>query len=336
MKFHFLGTSAGSPTVERNVTSLAITFEQRSGWYMVDCGEGTQQRILRTSLSLPKLKKIFITHMHGDHIYGLPGILTSRGLMCGAERPIEIYGPKGIKKYVETVLKLSYTRMHYPINIFEFQKSGELYKSDDETVSVVELSHDIPSYAYVLEESSKPGTFDVEKAKAAGIPPGPLFGQLTAGKTIKLADGKEYSGKDFIGPEKKGRTIVVGGDNDSPGLLSDALKKACLLIHESTHTEEVRENLKWNSKHSTAKSVGEVAQKAKLKNLILTHFSPRFSIRSSEDQPHSIEVVRKEAESVYDKGNLFLARDCDIFRLDREGQVSLEYRRQSRKRSQKS
>lgn len=333
MKFHFLGTSAGSPTVERNVTSLAITFEQRSGWYMVDCGDGTQQRILRTSLSLPKLKKIFITHMHGDHIYGLPGILTSRGLMCGAESGIEIYGPKGIKQYIETVLKLSYTRVHYPIKIHEFHEAGELYNSDEETVSIVALSHDVPSYAYVLKESSKAGTFDVEKAKAAGIPPGPLFGQLTAGKTIKLEDGREFSGKDFIGPSKEGRTIVIGGDNDSPQLLSKELKNACLLIHESTHTEEVRENLKWNSKHSTAKSVGTVAQKAKLKNLILTHFSPRFSLRSSDDQPHSIEVVRKEAESVYNNGNLFLARDSDIFKLDREGQVSIEYRRHSRKRT---
>lgn len=330
MKFHFIGTSAGSPTVERNVTSLAITFEQRSRWYMVDCGDGTQQRILRTSLSLPKLDKIFITHMHGDHIYGLPGILTSRGLMCGAESGIEIYGPKGIKKYIETVLKLSYTRVHYPIKIHEFLEAGVLYENEDETVSVVELSHDIPSYAYVLKESSRTGTFDVEKAKAAGIPPGPLFGQLTAGKTIKLEDGREFSGQDFIGPSKEGRTVIIGGDNDSPELLADELKDACLLIHESTHTEEVRENLKWNSKHSTAKSVGTVAEKVGLKNLILTHFSPRFSLRSSPEQPHSIEVVQKEAESVYKSGELFLARDADIYKLDRDEKISLEYRRNFR------
>lgn len=331
MKFHFIGTSAGSPTVERNVTSLAITFEQRTRWYMVDCGDGTQQRILRTSLSLPKLDKIFVTHMHGDHIYGLPGILTSRGLMSGADSGVEIYGPKGIKKFIETVLKLSYTRVQYPIKIHEFLEPGELYENDSEAVSVVALSHDIPSYAYVLKEKARPGTFDVEKAKAAGIPPGPLFGQLTAGKTITLEDGREFSGKDFIGPEKAGRTVIIGGDNESPELLADELKNACLLIHESTHTEEVRENLKWKSKHSTAKSVSVTAEKAGLKNLILTHFSPRFSLRSSPEEPHSIEMVQQEAESFYN-GDLFLARDGDIYKLDRDEKITLDYRRTFRKK----
>ena len=333
MKFHFLGTSAGSPTVERNVTSLAVTFDQRSRWYMFDCGDGTQQRILRTSLSLPRLEKIFITHMHGDHIYGLPGILTSRGLMCGTEAGVEIYGPKGIKKYIETVLKVSYTRVHYPIKIHEFTKAGELYSNENETVSVVELSHDIPSYAYVLKEKDRPGTFDVEKAKNAGIPPGPLFGKLTKGQKVKLGDGKEFDGKDFIGPSKKGRKIIVGGDNDSPELLADDLQDACLFIHEATHTEEVRENLKWNSKHSTAKSVASCAEKAQVNNLILTHFSPRFSLRTSKEQPHSIEAVRKEAENEYKCGNLFLAQDSDIFHLNRDEEVSIEYRRKFTKKS---
>lgn len=327
MKFHFLGTSAGSPTVERNVTSLALTFDQRSRWYMFDCGDGTQQRILRTSLSLPRMDKVFITHMHGDHIYGLPGVLTSRGLMCGNEAGVDIYGPKGIKKFIETVLKVSYTRIHYPVRIHEFTKAGELYSDDFETVSVVELSHDIPSYAYVLREKDRPGTFDVEKAREAGIPAGPLFGKLSKGARISLEDGREFDGSDFIGPSRKGRKIVIGGDNDSPHLLAAELQDACLLVHEATHTEEVRENLKWNSKHSTAKMVAETALNAKLKNLILTHFSPRFSLRSSADQPHSIEVVRQEAENVYTEGNLFLAQDSDIFHLDREENLSLEYRR---------
>ena len=327
MKFHFLGTSAGSPTVERNVTSLALTFDQRSRWYMFDCGDGTQQRILRTSLSLPRMDKIFITHMHGDHIYGLPGVLTSRGLMCGTDAGVDIYGPKGIKTFIQTVLRVSYTRVHYPIKIHEFTEPGELYSDDNETVSVIELSHDIPSYAYVLKEKDRPGTFDVKKAQESGIPSGPLFGKLSKGGKISLEDGREFDGKDFIGPSKKGRKIVIGGDNDSPQLLAEELEDACLLIHEATHTEEVRENLKWNSKHSTAKTVGETAEKVKLKNLILTHFSPRFSLRSSPDQPHSIEVVRKEAETVYKSGALFLAQDSDIFHLDREEDVSLEYRR---------
>ncbi|NQZ59887.1 MAG: MBL fold metallo-hydrolase, partial [Lentisphaeraceae bacterium] len=254
MHFHFLGTSAGSPSIERNVTALALTFEQRTGWYLFDCGEGTQQRILHTNLSLPRLEKIFITHMHGDHCYGLPGILTSRGLMSGSDNAIEIYGPKGIREFIETILKLSYTRLHFPIKYIEFNEAQDLYQDKREKVKCVELSHDVPSSAFVLEENERPGTFDVDKAKAEGIPPGPQFGKLSRGESIILEDGRKFNGEDFVGPTQKGRKIIISGDNDSPQLLNKELQGAALFIHESTHTEEVREKLSWKSKHSTAAS----------------------------------------------------------------------------------
>lgn len=333
MKFHFLGTSAGSPTIDRNVTSLAIVFDQKSLWYMVDCGDGTQQKILRTNLSLPRLDKVFITHMHGDHIYGLPGILTSRALMSGSDSELTIYGPGGIREYIQTVMKLSYTRLHYPLKIHEFTEAGKLYENDEEIVSVVKLSHDVPSYAYVLTENDRPGVFDVDKARHFGIPQGPLFGQLSRGQTITLPDGRQFDGREFVGPARQGRTVIIGGDNEKPDLLAQYLTDACLLIHEATHTEEVRENLKWKSKHSTAKSVGMIAESAHLPNLILTHFSPRFALRPNPHQAYSMDMVQDEAEKFYKSGALFLAQDSDIYHLDRAGKVSLEYRRHFKKSS---
>lgn len=330
MRFHFLGTSAGSPTVERNVTSLALAFEQRGDWYMFDCGDGTQQRILRTSLALPKLSKIFITHMHGDHCYGLPGILTSRGMMCGPDRPLHIYGPKGITEFVNTILRLSYTRVRYPLIFHEFSSADELYSDEHETMKCVKLSHDVPSFAYVLTEADRPGVFDVAKAKKEKIPHGPLFGQLSRGMAITLEDGRSFKGEDFVGESRKGRKIIICGDNESPSLLLDDMKSADVMVHEATHTEEVKENLTWSSKHSTAKDVATQATKGGLPNLILTHFSARFAIK---DIPGllTMKVLEEEASSSF-AGNLFLARDYDIYHLNRKSELCLEERRNWKKR----
>lgn len=329
MKFRFLGTSAGGPTLERNVAALALTFEQKSSWYLFDAGDGTQQQILRTSLSLPRLDKIFITHMHGDHCYGLPGLLTSRGLMSGGEKDITIYGPVGIKEFVLTVLHLSHTNLDYQINFVEFTDSQTVFEDDSEIIRCVKLSHDAPSFGYVLDEKERPGEFDVAKARAAGIPSGPLYGKLSRGETVVLEDGREFNGADFIGTPRKGRRVIIGGDNDSPELLGDYLNDADLFIHESTHTQEVKDNLRWDARHSTAQSVAAVAERANVTNLILTHFSPRYGLKLPSDHVSSVARISEEAQVAYN-GMLYLAQDFDCFSLDRNGALSLEYRRKKR------
>lgn len=321
MKLQFLGTSAGTPTRARNVTALAFGFEQRPDWYLFDCGEATQHQLLKSPFSLGRLSKIFITHLHGDHIFGLPGLLTSRSMAGGAKSQVTLYGPKGIKEYVETSLRLSASHVTYPLHIIEFAKAGEVYVDDRESITTVRLSHDVPSFAYVVREADRPGRFDIAKAKAAGISDGPILGRLHRGESVELDDGSVLNGSDFAGPNRPGRTIVIGGDNDSPALLSEHLKSADLFIHEATLIEPVKAGLSFKSRHSTAADVGKAAEAAGLRNLILTHISPRFALMPGEREL-SIADVEAEAREHY-SGSLFLAQDMDLFEMDRAGQLTL-------------
>jgi len=317
MKLQFLGTSDGAPTKERNVTSLAVGFEQRSDWYMFDCGEATQHQLQHSVFNLSKLSKFFITHMHGDHIFGLPGLLSSRSMVAAASSMITIFGPIGIREFVETSLRLSASHLSYPIEFVEFSKAGIIYEDVNEKVQTIRLSHDVPSFAYCLTEADRPGTFDVDKAMAAGVPSGPLLGKLAGGEQIELDNGTLLNGKDFVGPTRAGRTIIIGGDNDKPELLKPFLNKADLLVHESTMIDSVRATMSYQARHSTAADVAKAAQAGGLKNLILTHISARFG---TDPAGLTVKAIRKEAKAHYD-GNLFLARDLDVFELSRDGEL---------------
>ena len=227
MEFIFLGTSAGCPTKHRNMTALALKQDQGSSWYLIDAGEGTQQQVLKTSLSLYKLKHIFITHMHGDHIFGLPGLLCSRN-MSGCLDPIHIYGPQGIKGFILSALGPSQCHPEYDIIFHEITKDRESFEVDDFKIKVIQLSHNITSYAYSFQEAEHIGKLDTAKAQAFGIPAGPLYGDLKNGKSITLENGNTITPSQVIGPNIKGRRFIIGGDNDSPGLLVPELKNCDL------------------------------------------------------------------------------------------------------------
>ncbi|MDD7983715.1 ribonuclease Z [Lentisphaera marina] len=321
MQFHFLGTSAGSPTIERNVTALGFMPRGRKNWWLFDCGEGTQQRLLRSSLSLPKLNKIFITHMHGDHCYGLFGLLTSRGLMSGGEEAVHIYGPKGIKEMIQTVLKLSYVNLSAPLTFTEFDEAGELFSDDEFIVYNVRLSHDVPSWGYVVKEKDRPGSFDSAKAIKDGIKPGPIYSKLKNSEMVTLDDGREVNGMDYVGETQPGRVALIGGDNDRPQLFGDYLKAAAVMIHEATHTEEAMAGLSFKSRHSTAKRVAKIAEENAVKNLILTHFSPRFITKPRKGMK-CVNEIEDEASEFFHK-DLHMARDYDVYELDRDSKLQL-------------
>ncbi|MCT3458923.1 MBL fold metallo-hydrolase, partial [Limosilactobacillus fermentum] len=190
MQIEFLGTGAGSPSKQRNVSSLALRLlEERNAIWLFDCGEATQHQILHTTIRPRKVEKIFITHLHGDHIFGLPGFLSSRSFQ-GGDEPLTIYGPKGIKDFVQTALKVSESRLSYPLKFVELTGDGEVFKDQTFTVTARRLDHKIASFGYRVEEAAHPGELMVEKVRQAGIPSGPLYGQLKRGEVVTLPDGR--------------------------------------------------------------------------------------------------------------------------------------------------
>ncbi|CAH1041975.1 ribonuclease Z [Halomonas sp. TD01] len=315
MNLLFLGTSAGVPTKTRNVTGIALRESKGKGWYLVDCGEGTQHQVLHTKLSFHSLKAILITHVHGDHCYGLPGILASAA-MGGRKAPLTIVAPASIKTWLEATCEV--TQLCLPFAL-EFIASDDLPSVEFENIAVetFSLSHRVASYAYAFTERKVDAVLDVAKLAQKGIPRGPLWGQLKQGFDIEFA-GERLKSHDYLIFKNTPRKVVIAGDNDQPDLLNEACAEAQVLVHEATYTEEMAQKA-GDVGHSYAKLVAAFAESIKLPSLVLTHFSPRYQF-SSHASP-SIEDIRKEAEGAY-SGSLFLARDFGEYTLEKTGHFS--------------
>lgn len=315
MNLLFLGTSAGVPTKQRNVSGIALRESKGKGWYLVDCGEGTQHQVLHTKLSFHSLKAILITHVHGDHCYGLPGILASAA-MGGRKAPLTIVAPASIKTWLEATCEV--TQLCLPFAL-EFIASDDLPSVEFENIAVetFSLSHRVASYAYTFTERKIDAALDMEKLAQKGIPRGPLWGQLKQGVDIEFA-GEQLKSQDYLIFKNTPRKVVIAGDNDQPDLLSEACAEAQVLVHEATYTEEMAEKA-GDVGHSYAKLVAAFAESIKLPNLVLTHFSPRYQF--SPNASPSIEDIRKEAEGAY-SGSLFLARDFGEYTLEKTGYFS--------------
>lgn len=304
MELVFLGTGAGVPSRGRNVTSIALSMlNERNAIWLFDCGEATQHQILRSQIKLSKLEKIFITHMHGDHIFGLPGLLSSRSFQ-GGDSDLTIYGPVGIQAYVETSLKLSGTRLTYKI-IFEEIEPGLIFEDEMFTVTADELDHGMLSYGYRIVEKDKQGALDAACLKEDGVEPGPIFQRLKNGEVVTLPDGREIDGENYIGAPQKGKIISIFGDTRETASEFALAENADVLIHEATF-EGDKGKMAAEYMHSTTIQAAELAKKAGVKKLILTHISSRYDRDASK-------ALLIEAKSVFE--NTEIAYDLAVFQI---------------------
>lgn len=307
MELYFLGTNAGVPTLQRNVTSIALRLlEERRSMWLFDCGEGTQHQILRSPLKMTRLEKIFITHLHGDHIFGLPGLLSSRGAQ-GATSPITVYGPKGIKAYIETSLDLSQSRVNYPLEIVE-HSGGILFDDDGFRVEAALLEHRVESYGYRIIEKDRPGNLDLKRLESYGLKPGPMYGRLKRGESVETPDGKTVHAVDVLLAPKKGRIVTILGDTRPCANIVPLAKDADLLVHEATFMHELEDTAR-EYYHSTALQAAQAASEAGVKQLMLTHFSSRY-----KDIEH-LQPLLEEAQQVFE--NTKLAEDFGLYSVQR-------------------
>lgn len=298
MELIFLGTGAGLPSRERNVSAIALTLLQElNSIWLFDCGEATQHQILQTTIKPGKINKIFITHLHGDHIFGLPGLLSSRSFQ-GGDSLLTVYGPPGIKTYIETSLRVSGSHLTYPLNIIEYTE-GVLFDEEGFTVACKKLNHGIPSYGFQIIEKDKPGELLVEKLKDIGIQPGPIYKQIKENKHTVTEDGETIHRKDFLGPNKPGRVISILGDTRSTYQHVEFVKKSDVLVHEATF-DHSKQHLAHRYFHSTNMEAATLAKDAQVKRLILTHISSRY-------QKKDRTTLVNEAKSVFP--NTVLAHD---------------------------
>ncbi|MGN7311271.1 ribonuclease Z [Alkalicoccobacillus gibsonii] len=305
MEFHFLGTGAGVPSLQRNVSSLAIRFLQEKGvQWLFDCGEATQHQMMKSAISPSKIDRVFITHLHGDHIYGLPGFLGTRSFQ-GATSPLTVYGPAGLESFIKTALTVSGTYLRYDLDIIEIY-DGQTIDAGFATVSVCELKHTIESYGFRIKEKDKAGELDVGKLQALQVPPGPIYQKIKLGQTVMLEDGRSIDGTEFIGPTRKGRVVVIAGDTQPTESMVEFANDADVLVHEATFRSGLEENAH-EFGHSTIQDAASVATRANIRQLILTHISSRYL---NEEEAFTEEAITSFKQT-------WIATDLSIFHLER-------------------
>lgn len=277
MELTFLGTGAGMPSARRNVSSIVLDLQAECGSsWMFDCGEGTQHQLIKSHLKPGRIDRLFVTHLHGDHLFGIPGFLSSRSHL-GGDGPLTLYGPAGIEAFVRTALGVSDSHLGYELHIVELNEEGVVFEDEQFVVEARRLAHRIESFGYRIVERDTPGALQAERLRAAfGQLHGPLLGKLKRGETVVLADGTQVNGALYVDPPRKGRVVAVLGDT-APCRNAELLATgADLLVHEATFLAELRDKA-LSFGHSTSVDAARTALAAGAKQLLLTHISSRYA-----------------------------------------------------------
>jgi len=272
IKVVFLGTGGSIPTLKRGLPAVLV--ERWGEQIMFDCGEGVQRQMMIIRGGFHKKIKIFITHMHGDHVLGLPGVMQTMA-MLNREKKLEIYGPLGITRFLECVRETLQFGLTFPVEIHEVEESGVVCEEAEYAVEAVRSNHVGSSFCYAFIEKPRPGRFSIKKALALGIPEGPLWSRLQHGQKVKFPSGEEVRPEQVLGSARRGRKIVYTGDTKPFRSLAKFATDADLLIHEATLDDELAERAREDG-HSTPSQAATAAKKAKVKQLVLTHISARY------------------------------------------------------------
>ncbi|TLX93921.1 MAG: ribonuclease Z [Thaumarchaeota archaeon] len=285
MKLVFLGTSAAQPTIERGMTCICLVLEKEI--LMFDAGEGAQLAFQKSKIGWNKKMRIFVTHLHGDHCVGILGLLQTMSLQNRTES-VDIFGPKGIDEFIAANLKILNFGLTFPVRIIRI-KEGLALDDPGYTIHVCEAEHSIPAYSYLFTEKDRPGKFYPEKAKQLGVPEGKLWHELQSGKEVKVGD-KLIKPSDVLGEKRKGKKIGISGDTRPTRKLEEFFKNCDYITFDSTYSDTLKDKA-IETGHSTAKEGAELAKRAGVSNLILTHFSARYD---------NAEELVKEAKTVHD------------------------------------
>jgi ribonuclease Z len=294
LALRFLGTSAARPTVERNVSSLALIREGET--MLFDCGEGTQRQMMRYGISFV-LEDILFTHLHADHVIGVIGLMRTMALQ-GRTEPLRLWGPRGSSRHLRRASEFGVERVGFRVDVMEVQ-AGETIKRDGYVIEPFAADHGGgPSLGFALVEEERRGRFNPDLARELGVPEGPLWGRLHRGEAITLPDGRVVDPVVLVGPRRSGRKVVISGDTRPAQTVIDAARGADLLVHEATFADEEADRAR-ETGHSTAREAAAVAFRAGVRQLVLTHFSARYSRDASQ--------LLNEAKEEFDA--VVLARD---------------------------
>lgn len=284
LRLTFLGTSAAQPTIQRNLSGLAVRREREL--FLVDCGEGTQRQMIRYGTGFD-VDAIFFTHFHADHYLGAIGFLRTLS-MLGREAPLDVYGPRPARKLLDVMLFTGTEQLSFEVRIHE-ARPGEQARRDGCRLVPFATDHRTPSLGWALVEDDRPGRFHLEKAEALGVPKGPLFGALQHGKAVTLPDGRTVRPEEVVEPPRRGRKVAVTGDTRPCAATVEAARGADVLVHDSTFGDAEQERAE-ETMHSTSREAARMAREAGVSRLVLTHLSTRYD----RDFAPLVEQAREE------------------------------------------